>query len=110
MSFKIKGSNTVKWPVTVNVPQDGGTFKTQKFTGYIELIDYDAFQETLESDDSDAALMLAVLKGWENVQDESGAEAEFTQQVAEQLSKIPYFRLGVIRAYRDAVQGGAAKN
>jgi len=110
MSFKIKATNTVKWPITVNVPQDGGTYKTQKFTGIIELIDADAFTEALDSDDADATLMLAVLKGWENVQTEDGAEAEFTPEVAASLSKVPYFRLAVIRAYRDAVQGGAAKN
>ena len=110
MSFKIKADNTVKWPVKVNVPQDGGTYLTQKFTAIIELIDYDTFAESLEGNDPDAALMLAVLKGWENVQDESGAEIEYNDAVAEQLSKVVYFRLAVIAAYRDAVQGGAAKN
>lgn len=110
MSFKLKDSNTVKWPITVNTPQDGGGYKPQKFTGIIELIDYDVFQETLENEDSDAALFLAVLKGWENVVDDTGAEIEFSDELALRLSKVVYFRLAVIRAYRDAIQGGAEKN
>ncbi len=110
MGFKIKSDNTVKWPVKVSVPQDGGTFITQKFTGIIKLLDSEEFDRATEADDKDAALCKAALVGWEGVQNDDGTEAAFSPELMEALCKVPYFRRPVIAAYSEAVQGGAIKN
>ncbi|QOJ20358.1 MAG: hypothetical protein HRU77_06405 [Gammaproteobacteria bacterium] len=114
--FKIEKTRKINWPITINVPQDGGETKEQQFTAQFELIsqkEYDAFYAE-ESAEKDIGLARRVLTGWgDDVFDEDGNHLEFNDENREKLIAIPYVRNGIVRSYIWCMHGNkaaAAKN
>ena len=107
--FKLKDNKDFWWPVTVAVPVDGRHAK-HKFRGQFLLIDQEEIDGYVEDANDDEAgdldLLSRVLIGWEGVADDDGNPIEFSDEVRDKLLKIPYVRLGLIKAYFEAVAGG----
>lgn len=119
--FKLTDIKSVKWPVTVNVPQDGGTVKKYEFTAQFELIgqkEYDDFYKPAKGEEpageKDVGLTRRVLTGWGNdVCDEDGNPIEFNAENLERMISKPYARVAIVNAYFDCAYGNksaAAKN
>lgn len=92
------------WPVTVNVPQDGGGIEKQEFLARFR---------TLTPEESDKAQQAADPNTWPNAflvaLVETGAP-ELTDELRKQLLGRSYVRQGLITAYVQFSQGVAAKN
>jgi hypothetical protein len=107
MSFTIKKEDTVAWPVNIQVPVDGGSFKTQQISVKFLLIPVgEAAELTEAAGDADAELLEHVIRDWDLVMDEEGSALPFNDENLRALLAIPYVRRGLLRAYFEAASGG----
>lgn len=108
--FKLAKPSKIKWPVTVNVPQDGGKTKKYVFTVEFDVIDQDEFDAIYTNGGKDADLILKVVKGWgSDVCAESGDPLEFGAENLGKMIAIPYVRAGIVQAYIECSHGKAAE-
>lgn len=110
MNFVIKKGNTVKWPVTIPVPADGGSHVNQNVEIEFKLLEQPEIDQAVNSGDPDVTLFNVCVVGWKQIQDESGKEMDYSDTLRCGLANMPYFRTAVINAYREVMQGGATKN
>ena len=107
--FKLKEDNAFWWPVTVEVPVDGRHVK-QRFKAHFLLIEQDEIDgyvaDATDDELADADLLTRVLISWQGVTDDDGNALEFVDDIRVKLLKIPYVRIGLIKAYFEAVAGG----
>lgn len=108
--FKLTEKRTIKWPVTVDVPQDGGSTRPAKFTVEFRLLDQSDIDVSLAQARNDAEFLFEVMQDWEGVADEDGQTIEFSDDTARRVVDIPYVRNALLRAYFEAVSGGRRKN
>lgn len=112
MKIALDTRRTVKWPVSVNVPQDGGTTRVQKFTAHFEIAAASALKARLDDPEADfAAWVIERLVGWdEDLRDEADQPIAFSEETRAALCDIPYVRAAVVEAYFAAAAGGRRKN
>lgn len=108
MAFVLKKVSSYKWPVSVEVPVDGGKFKKETFTAIFKKMSRSAFNDLIEAGDD--ALIDQIVEGWEGVKDEDGDEVEYNDENKVALFDDPYVLRAVITAYTDSVTGSQAKN
>ncbi|HLE57541.1 MAG TPA: hypothetical protein VJB15_10695 [Rhodothermia bacterium] len=107
--FVISQSETYTWPVRVEIPVDGGKFKTETFDGVFARLSRSKIQEILgreDSSDLDAAKEL--LKGWKGVHDDGG-EIPFSESARDKILDVPLVASAVIKAWIESL-GGKKKN
>lgn len=92
------------WPVTVNVPQDGGTVIAQEFMARFRLLDQAALDAVKASADGDA-FPRAFWIGFG-----SGEDTVFTPELFHAVMQRQYTRAGLVAAYYEFVTGSPAKN
>lgn len=110
MALKINQSATFWWPVSVNLPADGGRFEKQTFD--VEF----ARLKVSESDRLVADIVGGtrteldgfrdLVKGWRGVLDD-GAEVPFTDGALQQLLEIPTIGPAILSAFKEAISGQA---
>lgn len=100
------------WPVSVNVPQDGGETEAQEFTARFALLTKEDF-ELIPNKDGDVS---GLLKGdpdghntWRRCLVGVKGE-ELTPELVEGLLAAPYVRSAIVTAYQQFSQGIAVKN
>lgn len=108
MAFIRNKSKTIKWPVSVESPVDGGRFETESFDAVFKRVGRKEFQQLIDRGDID--LVEAVLVGWEGVKDESEKDISFTPAALRDMLDDPCFTKGVIKAYLETLEGAKAKN
>jgi hypothetical protein len=99
MTFILKKTASIKWPVTVQKAADGGKFKEYKFDAVFKEIGRDRFNELIE-----------ILLGWEKIQDEEGNPIEFNEENKKALLDDFTAMKAVIEAYGKLITGGIEKN
>lgn len=109
MAFVLTTNRTVKWPVTVKVPRDGGSTADQKFTAVFEILDKDQI-DGLCPEKIDEALLARAFVGWDGIKDEAGNAVEFSEDTKAAVIKIPFVCLALLQAYGEAANGRRAKN
>lgn len=115
--FKLTPIKSINWPVTVSVPQDGGTTKKYKFTVQFDLISHqeykDFFKDAKDGEpggEGDIGIARRVVTGWQNdLCDESGNPLEYNEENKERLINTSYARGAIITSYIDCSQGKAAE-
>lgn len=116
--FQIVKSKIINWPITINVPQDGGKTEEKQFSGKLELIsqeEYDSFYPEAKdgepAGERDIGLARRVLVGWgDDVLDADGNHLEFNAENREKLIAIAYVRNGIIRSYIFCINGNKAES
>lgn len=108
MAFILKKVATYKWPVTVEIPIDGGTFEKQTFDAVFKRMSRSAFNDLV--DKGDDALVDGILEGWDGIKDEAGKDVPFTQKAKREICDDPYVMKALIQAYADSITGAPAKN
>ena len=108
MAFILKKTASYKWPVTVEVPTDGGKFERQTFDAIFKKMSRSAFNDLV--DNGDDSLVDGILEGWDGIKDEDGKDVPFTQKNKKELCDDPYVMKALIQAYADSVTGAPAKN
>lgn len=108
--FKIQKKATFTWPVTVNVPRDGGGFVTHEFTAEFKLQEQSKLDRLLEQfRNEDRDILKELLVGWEGVSDAEGNVMLFTEETRDHLIDIPYVRTGLLKAYFESSSGNKVK-
>jgi hypothetical protein len=108
--FKVARKRTVKWPVTVSIPQDQGKTTKATFTAEFELLDQQRIDDIVMGRDPEQPdLLAAALIGWEGVADEAGNELPFTPENKRALLEITYVRTAILVAHAQLHRGEAAR-
>lgn len=108
MSFIFTKKRIVKsWPETITVAADNGEVTEHKVTFDLELIPEDEWMGLLRT--STKAAFDRVLLGWSGINDETGQPLADTEENREALCQFAPFNNAVVRAYRHAASGEAAR-
>jgi hypothetical protein len=108
VAFVRKKVSTVKWPVKVEEPADGGTFDTSTFIAVFKRLPRSKFEKLADRGELD--LLQAIMVGWEEIQDETGKAVTFTQAALKEFADDPYWIRGVLNAYTETYKGGELGN
>ena len=106
--FKLaKGEKIVWWPVTVQVPGDGGRSSQHKIDVQYEVLP----QTELDAIVGDTETFFErVVCDWKQVADEDGNTLSCTAENKKTLFDVPYVRSAILAGYFDAAIGGRRKN
>lgn len=119
MSFVLKQSDTYSWPVSFDVPVDGGRHERQTFDGEFKRMPQSKIGpivaelqrlEDLGELERITEIAAEVLVGWSGVSDDNGKEIPFSQKALEQLLEVPFLAVAVLKAYMDSIKGAKRKN
>ncbi len=116
MAFTLKKTHEYSWPITVEIPSDGGRFVKQTFDCTFKALGQDELSAILSPEtptsgvQTDTALLVEVITGWKGVQDEGGAELPFSETARGELIAIPYVRKALVNGYLDSLAGSKRKN
>lgn len=107
MSFKVEENKSVKWPVTVAIPRDGGRTTKATFSATFKLLEQDELDNVMENG-GDREIGCAVLQDWEGVSDADGSPMPFSEAARDRLLAIPYIRTAIVSAYFQCSSGREA--
>jgi len=114
MAFVLKQSDTYSWPVTFDLPIDGGRHQRQSFDGEFRRLSQSRIREMGQQieagETTDADLATEVLVGWSGITDDSGKDVPFSQAALQQLLDVPMLATAIITAYFSSLQGAKRKN
>jgi len=114
LAFVLKQSDTYSWPVTFDVPVDGGRHQRQTFDGEFRRLSQSRIREIGEQIESgqttDSEIASEVLLGWSGITDDDGKEVPFSQGALERLLDVPMLATAIATAYFTSLQGAKRKN
>lgn len=119
MAFVLKQSSSYSWPVSFDVPVDGGRHEKQTFDGEFKRLPQSKIgpmvAELQKVDDLGELERITeiakdVLVGWSGINDDDGKEIPFSQKALEQLLEVPFLAVAVLKAYMDSIKGAKRKN
>lgn len=112
--FKIVQSPTYTWPVTFNIPVDGGRAEKQTFDGMFKRISQSRIEELRlqieRGEITDSNLAREVLVGWKGVLDDSGEEMPFSEGARDMLLDVPLVASAVVVSFLESLSGARRKN
>jgi len=114
--FKVVQERKVEWPVTINVPKDGGAVDKRKVRVTFHLLPTAAVEELQRMDDGtpEKDWLLGVTTGWrdEDFQTEDGQPMPFGKETLMKVLGITYARAGLHVGFMEAAAGieGRRKN
>ncbi len=106
--FVLEEDKTFTWPVTVNVPADGGKFDKKVFNVTFKIIPQDRISDLLKKRDSD--LLKEVVIGWSDYGDIKGKEIPFSEEALAKLLSFDYVRAAMTGTFFEAINGYERKN
>ena len=126
MAFVLKQSDTYTWPVTFDIPVDGGRHEKQTFDAELKRLPQsriieiqDAVQKRLtaiqrdEDTDgliTDQEIANEILVGWSGILDDKGEDVPFSEKAKAQLMDVPTVTASIVTAYFSSLQGAKRKN
>ena len=126
MAFVLKQSGSYLWPVTIEVPADGGRHEKQTFDAelkrlpqsrIIEIQDavqkrLSAIQRDLETDGmiTDQEIADEILVVWTGVNDGDGEPIPFSEKGKAELLDVPTVTAAIVTAYFSSLSGAKRKN
>ena len=108
MALIKKKVTSIKWPVTVNSPTDGGKWKKESFTGIFKKVCITQIEKL--ADKGDPQLVKDVLEGWEDIKDDDGNDVAFTKKELDGFLNDINFIKGTVQAIIDMQRGAPEKN
>ncbi len=110
MAFKYVSKPLVWWPVTIQVPIDGGKTEKQECSAQFEILPATEYEEFKQL--PDVEFLSRVVKAFgDDIQDEAGEPLPCTEEFKAQLfNSAGYVRIAFITAYHNAATGYLEKN
>ena len=108
MALIRKKVTSIKWPVSISSPADGGTWKDEAYTGTFKKVGIKQIEEL--ADKGDPQLIREVLEGWEDIKDEDGNDVAFTKKELDGFLNDINFIKGTVQAIIDMQKGAPEKN
>lgn len=98
--FRIADPDTAyPTPVTITVPGVDGTDVTATMSIHFRVLAADEFTRLARRSDSE--VLVAAIRGWDDVQDEHGEALAYSPEACQRLAQIPYVARGAVDAYVD---------
>jgi len=109
MAFILTKKRIVEWPVTIEVPVDGGSTIEQHCSATFEIINQDEYNQL--SNDDMAFLDRVVVAFGTDIQNDDGTPLKCTKENKKALfGSGGFVRIAFINAYHSASTGIGAKN
>ena len=106
--FKLMKKPVVWWPVTIQVPIDGGEVTKHEVQVQYELISESEYKTFAEQ--GDEALLIRVVKNWKDIADENGEPLVFSKKNLLAMAQVRFARIGLVHGYMSAESGAPIKN
>lgn len=114
MAFILKQSDSFSWPVTFDLPVDGGLHETQTFDVHFKRMPQKWIREIAKKIDADkitdTEVAREIVTGWAGITEEGGKDVPFSQKALEQLLEVPTLAGQVVLAFFKATAGVKEKN
>ena len=126
MAFVLKQSDTYVWPVSFDIPTDGGRFTKQTFDAEFKRPTQTRIVEIQESvmqrlraiqNDEETTGMITdleiageILVGWAGIEDGKGGEVPYSEKAKDQVLDMPAVSASVVEAFFDSLKGAKRKN
>jgi hypothetical protein len=114
MPFILKRDDRFSWPVSFDVPIDGGKFKRETFDAEFRRLSQSRLDEIRELSRTegvtDPEVAREVLVGWSGIKDDDGEDVPFSESALEQLLDVPMLATAIVAKYFESLQGAKAKN
>ncbi|MDE8350316.1 MAG: hypothetical protein POG74_12710 [Acidocella sp.] len=111
--FKITKTDSYVWPVSLQMPANGGKFTTHTFDVKFKRLskaDVDVLRGQLFQDDADAAAVVrGLVVGWSGIEDDAG-EIPFSENALDNVLDIQGVAPAIIVAFFNSVTGAPRKN
>ncbi len=108
MALVRKKVTSVKWPVTVSVPCDGGRFEKETYDGTFKNLGRSSVEAL--ADQGDPELIRGVLVGWEGIEEEDGKPVAFNSKNLEEWIDNPHWLRGTTKAILEILEEASVKN
>jgi hypothetical protein len=128
MAFKLDQKPYYKWPVSFEIPTDGGAWEQQSFDGHFARLGQDRVEYLTENyvrrvADAKAGIELSdelewltpkaiaseILIGWDGITDDNGEEVPYTEATKKRLLEVETVAAAIIEAWSKSLQGSQAK-
>ena len=113
MALILKQTDSYVWPVTVELPVDGGRFEKHSFDAEFKRLSQSRIEEIMEDvvkgDAKDREVAAEILIGWRGVSDDSG-DIPFSEKARDDLLNIPLVSASTIKAWMESLAGAKRKN
>ena len=113
MAFILKQTDSYVWPVTVELPVDGGRFEKHSFDAEFKRLSQSRIEEIMEDvvkgDAKDREVAAEILIGWRGVSDDNG-DIPFSEKARNDLLNIPLVSASTIKAWMESLAGAKRKN
>lgn len=96
--FRLPGEESYPTPAVIQCPSGADTVE-REITVHLRVIPSSEYLQL--SRQGDAAVLARIVTGWEGVHDAEGQPLPFTPENLRLAAEIPYFAVGVVRAYMD---------
>ncbi len=121
MTFRMSNKPLeVLWPVTVQVPANGGKTSAQKFQLKWKVLNTAEFDKRMPAaadfiDDQDDEPWVkfwgGIITGWKDIKGEKGDKPlPFTPDNLRDFIRVPYVQSVLLNTYRECIMGRQAKN
>lgn len=114
LMFKIVQNATYTWPVTVELPTDGGKTEKQTFDAEFKRLTQtrvDEIRSAVERGEMrDSELAREAMVGWSGIVDGDGGQVQFSEKSRDQLLDIPQVSGAVVTALLGSMSGAKRKN
>jgi hypothetical protein len=129
MAFVLTQKATYSWPVSFDMPIDGGRFRRETFEAVFNRLPQSRVEEIMAAEQGlriayergtgDLKELLPVVRshaaevmaGWSGIKDVDGGEdLPFTQSALEQILEVPMMAGAILQAYGESLQKAKAKN
>jgi len=111
--FKITQTASYSWPVSVNIPTNGGLYEKQTFDGDFKRLADSRLKEirmAVEKEEmTDADFVREVMVGWKGVTDGTN-DVPFSESALAQLLDIPGVSGAIVTAVIESLSGLKRKN
>lgn len=112
--FVISKKDSYFWPVTVQTPADGGTFKREKFDAELKFLSQTRIEEIkkqiAEDRITDVELAREVWIGWKGINDSDGNDILYSESMRDKLLDQALVATAVVTALIESLAGARRKN
>ena len=114
MAFVLKQSETYSWPVTVEIPIDGGRFDRQTFDAEFKRLPQARNNAIIAAAKAETTTDLEVaeevLVGWKGISDDDGKDIPYSETAKAQLLDVPGVSAALVEGYINSLLGAKRKN
>ena len=114
MGFVLKQSSDYVWPVTVELPTDGGRFSKHTFDAKFQRLPQKRINIIIEqirvNEIDDDTLCREVLIGWTGIKDDNDEEIPFSESSLNVVLNVQAVAAAVVSAWFESLAKGKRKN